>query len=335
MSEIDYNLTVNGETGDLIVTVSDTMVTLTNPFNGDQTTGYVITSISGEFNGETITGEYGSEGAIGYSAAGRYDNTYFDTSSDGLFGSVDGIDNYGIAFQSDDDIYTLTGLNGTDLAYGDENFEGGYITVNSVTPVACYLAGTRILTARGEIAVEDLRVDDVVPTFTGTAATQPIRWIGRTRFDAGRHPAPEKVWPVRIRAGALGEGLPVRDLLVSPDHAIMLEGRLIPAKCLLNGISIVRDRTIGRGTYFHVELDRHDVILAEGLPAETYLDTGNRDSFENAGMFRRLHPDFTPKTWRDTCLPLLMGGPALDAIRATLAARSGALPAEASTAEAA
>ncbi len=322
MSEIDYNLTIDGETGDLIVTVSDTMVTLTNPINGDQTTGYVITGISGEFNGETITGEYGSEGAIGYSVTtAAYDNTYFTSDDQGVYGSVDGIDTFGIAFQSDDDLYMISAASGSGLQYEDENLNFGIITVNSVTP-ACYLAGTRILTARGEIAVEELRLDDVVPTFTGTGSAQSIRWIGRTRFDAGRHPAPEKVWPVRIRAGALGEGLPSRDLLVSPDHAIMLEGRLIPARCLLNGSNIVQDRTVGRGTYFHVELDRHDVILAEGLPAETYLDTGNRDSFENAGMFRRLHPDFTPKTWRDTCLPLLMGGPALDAIKAAVAARA-------------
>ncbi len=153
--------------------------------------------------------------------------------------------------------------------------DGTYI---SVVP-ACYAAGTRILTERGEVAVENLRVGDRLVTHFRTRGA-PIVWLGHRRVDCDRHPRPHDVWPVRIRAAAFGPGRPHRDLLLSPDHAVFLSGMLIPIRLLVNGQTIVSEQ-VGGITYWHVELSGHDVILVEGMEAESYLDTGNRSAFAN------------------------------------------------------
>ena len=152
---------------------------------------------------------------------------------------------------------------------------------------ACFAAGTAIRTLRGDIAVEHLIVGDHVLTVTGD--WRPVTWLGLRAVDCTRHPRPAAVYPVRIRAGAFSPGVPVRDLLLSPDHAIYTEGVLIPVKHLVNGTSIA-PIPVARVTYFHVELDRHDVLLAEGLACESYLDTGDRAAFLQGGDAVALHP---------------------------------------------
>ena len=127
-----------------------------------------------------------------------------------------------------------------------------------------------------------------------------------------------------IRAAAFGDSKPVRDLWVSPGHAILHEGVLTQGEKLVNGATIVqvpRDQV----EYWHVELDSHDIILAEGLPTESYLDTGNRTAFVNGGAFLDLHPDFRPKHWAETCVPLVLDGPEIGRARAALLARAEAL----------
>jgi fibronectin-binding autotransporter adhesin len=154
----------------------------------------------------------------------------------------------------------------------------------------CYAAGTRILTPRGEVAVERLREGDLVLTVSGRA--QPIIWIGHRRVDFRRHPRRARVLPVRVTAHAFGEGRPKRDLLLSPDHAVFADDVLIPVRYLVNGRTIVQVERSAI-TYWHIELPRHDVLLAEGLPAETYLEAGARNAFANYDGPVQLHPDFT------------------------------------------
>jgi hypothetical protein len=136
----------------------------------------------------------------------------------------------------------------------------------AVTAVACFRAGTRILTGAGEVPVEALRPGMRAVSLAHARALR-VRWIG------SRTVAPAA--PVRIAAGAFGEGAPHRDLWLSPDHAVHLAGILVPVRHLVNKASIAFT-PCGAVTYFHVELSAHGVLIADGLPVESYLDTGNR-----------------------------------------------------------
>ena len=191
---------------------------------------------------------------------------------------------------------------------------------------ACYAAGTRIATALGEAPVEALRVGDTVRLAGG--GTAPVVWLGHRQVDAVRHPRPETTWPVRVRAGAFGDRIPARDLLLSPDHSVLADGVLIPIRCLINGATITQERC-QRITYWHVELPRHAAILAEGLAAESYLDTGNRAAFDNAGAVVAAHPDFgagAEAAWRaGACAPQVTHGEALERVRRRVLARAAAL----------
>ena len=192
--------------------------------------------------------------------------------------------------------------------------------------VACFAAGTRIRTRRGDVVVEDLVEGDVVPMeIDGGEA--PIVWIGRSDVDCAHHPRPRTVWPVLISAHAFGPSMPERDLLLSPDHAVYVDEVLIPVGQLANGTSIAQV-PVGKVTYYHVELPRHDVLLAEGLPVESYLDTGDRSNFANGGGPMRLFPHFlsapnAPVVWEARgCAPLIVTGPKLDAVRERVNARA-------------
>jgi hypothetical protein len=187
-----------------------------------------------------------------------------------------------------------------------------------VQSVACFLAGTRIRTPDGEVPVERLRAGGLVITADG--ACRPIVWIGHRRLDARLHPRPDRIQPIRIRKDAFADGVPCRDLLLSPDHAVLVDDVLIPVKLLENGGTVRRAAHRGVIDYFHIELDGHDVVVAEGLMVESYLDTGCRGMFDNGGGVVTLHPDLS-RLARDAlgCAPLVVAGPALAAARALLA----------------
>jgi hypothetical protein len=201
----------------------------------------------------------------------------------------------------------------------------GGLLIETDNPAPCFAAGTRIRVERGEKPVEDLRAGDrVVSAFGGTV---PVVWIGSRQVRTARHRDPASVLPIRVRAGALGEGVPARDVLLSPEHAIYADGLLVPAGLLVNGRSIVREWR-AFVTYFHVELPQHDVILAEGAPCESYLDTGNRMDFDNGGPAVAAHPAFSGDTaseiWlANACAPQCRAGARLDALREVLAVRAG------------
>jgi Hint domain/Subtilase family len=156
-----------------------------------------------------------------------------------------------------------------------------------VAVVACFAAGTRIATIGGDVPVEALRIGDRVIRAQG--GCERIVSIRNRRIICAQHPRPNMVWPVRVRAHSFGRGLPRRDLYLSPDHALYLDRVLVPVKYLVDGerIEPVPCEAV---TYFHVELPRHDVLLAEGLPAESYLDTG-----EGAEL-----ADFASREWEAT-----------------------------------
>ena len=181
-----------------------------------------------------------------------------------------------------------------------------------VSPVPCFAAGTPILTPTGERPVEALQAGDTVLTVTGEVAV--VRWVGhRVSHCSG------DARPVRIAAHSFGPGRPHRPIVLSPDHAVFVDGVLVPVHLLVDGVAITRTRH-ARITYHHVELDRHDVLLAAGLPAESYLDSGNRHAFAqgSAGRVSR-DPDFLALSWEAACAPLVLHGAMLDGLRARLA----------------
>ncbi|MDQ1080458.1 Hint domain-containing protein [Pseudoroseomonas cervicalis] len=153
--------------------------------------------------------------------------------------------------------------------------------------VTCFLEGTRIATPAGEVPVESLAIGEQVTTLDGSA--RPVRWIGR-RTIATRFADPRRQLPMRIAAGALGQGLPKRDLLVSPDHALLLDGLLVQAGALIGqpGIATAYDLP-DRVTYYHIELEDHALVLAEGAAAETFVDNATRQSFDNYDEFLALY----------------------------------------------
>lgn len=177
----------------------------------------------------------------------------------------------------------------------------------------CFVAGTLIETTRGPVAVEALMPGDIALTASG--GRRPIVWTGHRTVEAQ---------PMRISAGAFGAGLPWRDLYLSPGHPVLVGadednegGALVPIMCLENGTSIAR--TISAPvTYWHVELDVHDVLLAEGLPAESYIDGGDRAFFAEASDHALHNPDFVPAGWNARCRPVAIDGPVVDAERRRL-----------------
>ncbi|MDE2514536.1 MAG: Hint domain-containing protein [Rhodospirillales bacterium] len=212
-----------------------------------------------------------------------------------------------------------------------------------LSDVACYAAGTAILTPDGERAIETLHIGDPVLVRAGTAwQARPIRWIGHRRIDLAAHPQPQHAAPIRIRRGAFAQGMPHTDLLLSPDHAVFVDDALVCVRQLVNGATICREAGWREVTYFHLELDAHAILCAQGLPAESYLDTGQRGLFANAAGPAALHPDLAgwaacPARAAGSCARLLSEEATIRPIWQRLADRAVALgyamPSGASTAD--
>jgi hypothetical protein len=160
-------------------------------------------------------------------------------------------------------------------------------TMTATLPIIpCFAKGTKILTANGEVVVEGLAIGDLVVTVGGEY--QMIQWIGRRHVKCHSQSEPTRFFPVRIMPDAFGCGRPNKELMLSPDHSVFIEGVLVPVRFLVNGTTIEQVE-VEAVTYFHIEVSRHDVVLVEGLPVETYLDTGGRGAFEGQSYLAR-HP---------------------------------------------
>ena len=189
-------------------------------------------------------------------------------------------------------------------------------TTQILLEVACFLPGTLILTDRGEVAVEDLQTDATIITSSGQQ--RRLSWIGQGRALAtrGRRGA---ATPVIVRKGSLSDNVPHHDLHITKGHSLYLDGALIPVEYLVNHRSILWDDHAQEVTIYHLELDTHDVLLANGAPAESYRDDGNRWLFRNANAGWSQPP-------KPPCAPVLTGGPVVDAVWRRLLDRAGPRP---------
>jgi hypothetical protein len=180
----------------------------------------------------------------------------------------------------------------------------------------CFLAATHILTPTGEVPVERLEVGDSVSTSGGW--TRRIAWIGAGRVLATRG-SRTIATPVIVRKGALADNVPNRDLHVTKAHSLFLDDVLIPVEFLVNHRSILWDDHAQEVTLYHIELDSHDVLLANGAPAESYRDDGNRWLFQNANSGWGLRP-------QKAYAPVMTSGPVVDAVWRRLLDRTGPRP---------
>jgi hypothetical protein len=228
---------------------------LENFSSGDQL------SLSGQVLKLVSTGTSNSSGQTIYNLEDTNGDKFGTvTLQSGLAGSSGEPSGYTIA---------LTNSSGTDYTY------------------PCFYAGTMLATEQGEIAVEDITAGMRLKTASGEIL--PVRWLGRSEVSTC-FADPLKVLPIRIKAGALAEGLPARDLLVSPDHAMFLGGVLVQAGALVNGTSILREENVPECfTYYHVELATHELLLAEGAATESFVDNVGRMNFHNWDSREALH----------------------------------------------
>jgi hypothetical protein len=164
------------------------------------------------------------------------------------------------------------------VAIAADGAGGTLITLGGDLP--CFARGTGLLTPQGYRPVETLRPGD--PVITAAGERRPVRWVGWRTLDLGPAAA-RHARPVIVMPNAFGQGKPHKLLRLSPLHCVYADGVLIPVVHLVNHVTILHDHTAPAATYYHVELDRHDILLAEGLECESYLDNGNR-----GGLYREL-----------------------------------------------
>jgi hypothetical protein len=239
------------------------------------------------------------------------------------------------------DTFTLSSVtNGSGTWFVDTQVVGGSTEV-FLSNVVCYAAGTHILTPSGERVVESLMQGEMVLTLSdGELCARPIKWVGRRRIDLTAHPRPETVAPIHIHRDAIADNMPHSDVWLSPDHAVLVDGKLISARQLINGTTIQQEASRTSVEYFHIELDEHAILLAEGLRAESYLNTGNRGFFANSDDPLVLHPDLTdeadyPTREAGSCAPFVWNEHGVLPVWRRLADRAAALgspvPAEITT----
>jgi hypothetical protein len=332
------------------VTATGGVLDFTQATNSASATAYDVAAVAGsvlQFDGAVGTGSVHPTVTFDSVAAGGLGTLNLtDAANNDFFGTVN---NFVVGDKIkvvDADHVTVTG--GTTLnvfnvsntqietitlgeSHASSKFFVDTATDTITTDMPCYAAGTRVLTATGERMVESLLQGDIALTLAnGELAAQPVTWLGRRRIDLTAHPHPETVAPIRIRRGAFADNMPHTDLLVSPDHAIFVDGKLICARQLVNGTTIRHEKGWTAVEYFHVELDSHAILLAEGLPAESYLNTGNHGFFANSDEPLVLHPDLTDETDYPTreagsCAPFVWDEASVHPVWQRLSERAAAL----------
>ncbi|WP_245308791.1 Hint domain-containing protein [Aurantimonas sp. 22II-16-19i] len=184
--------------------------------------------------------------------------------------------------------------------------------------IQCFTSGVRIETPGGPVGIEALCLGDMVLTASG--GERPVTWIGKRTIECSGERSGSA--PVQVRADAFGAGVPERDVRLSPGHPVLVkqDGRevLVPIMNLINGTTIERTE-MPSVTYWHIELDQHDILLADGLPAESFFDMGSRGWFDNDLDDVLANPDLVPAGQHGRCRDVAIDGPLVEAERKRLA----------------
>ena len=252
------------------VTATGGVLDFTKATNSDSVTVYDIAAVSGSvlrFDGAvgtvsvhpTVTFDSVATGGLGtLSLTDATNNDFFGTVNNFVIHDkiqVLSADHVTLTGGTTLNVFNASGTQIETITLG-QSHTGATFSVDTATDMIttdmpCYVAGTRILTATGERMVESLLQGDIALTLAnGELAAQPVTWLGRRRIDLTAHPHPETVAPVRIQRGAFAEAMPHADLLVSPDHAIFVDGRLICARQLINGTTICQEKDLDLGRVF-------------------------------------------------------------------------------------
>jgi hypothetical protein len=169
--------------------------------------------------------------------------------------------------------------------FSNEVYAPGQLLTLSPTPFpVCFVKGTLITTPNGPVAIEHLVPGDTV---LGSTGWREVKWLGYRQYGPASFLSKEsqtRITPVRIKAHAFADNVPDRDLLTSPWHHLLVDGKLVRAHDLINGITVVQESGISEVSYYHVELDQFDVIMAHGVYSESWADGGNRDFFQNVDV---------------------------------------------------
>jgi hypothetical protein len=201
---------------------------------------------------------------------------------------------------------------------GDIPLSFTYSSLQGGSIVICFLKGTQIGVLHGSSTVEALSVNQELESQDQPAR---VKWIGYQRRTP-EFAQFDDYLPVKICAGALEEDIPIRDLYLSPDHAILVDGHLIHAQALVNGRTIIKmTEWQGDIEYYHIETENHEIIFAEGVPCETFIDNVSREQFDNYAEYKKLNPD--PPVIKEMPLPrVLFKNQLPSAIRKRLDART-------------
>jgi hypothetical protein len=260
-----------------------------NPGNGNETGDNTGITLRGTYtttgSGSSITNDDRitvtvKEGNSTHTLSGT-----FTFNSNGTFSFVTTDGDLSTLVNGDNVQFIFTDNKGTSWTTSDDTI----LTTSPLIKILCFYPGTMIATPDGEVAVEDLAIGDMVLRQDGS--TVPVRWMGRNTVSL-LFADKMKALPIRIKKDALAANVPSRDLLVSPQHAMFVDGILAQASALVNGTSIVRETNVpSTFVYHHIELAEHALIMAENAPTESFIDNVDREAYDNWAEHEALYGD--------------------------------------------
>jgi hypothetical protein len=293
---------------------------------------------NGAYRIVSVTGSIGGNSITGLGTANTPNNTVY---TDAYSAANDGIRGNGITFTLSNGtqynlevvsvvsstpgggfivnqvVYeTIYNADGTQISTAPADY-----TYSTNAPMPCFVAGTQIATEGGEVAVEQLAVDDIV--MTADSDKRRVIWIGKTTIRLGRRNDPERVLPIRIKAHSVAANVPHRDLLVSPGHAVHIGGHAVDAIDLVNGTTVTQER-MDVVDYYHVEVETPSWLVADGLAAESFADVGSRSGLCSNNVVA-FDAAMLPESSFRVAEPVKCGSAALTMVRGLLAQRAHAL----------